>query len=256
MAGRVLSLFRAFRGKIKKGPAAVPAQQPAKLQQFQPLQDSERQGRAAGLMSPASSAPSHPSPCGRAPGQHRTGARTAPLATVLRALGIRGRSLPGERSSGCAQSLPDAGKERKQEHDPTRGCFPRPAQVPAAIPTWAGPAVTAGPSTVLGELLATPLSSHPWLCCRSCAFGAERAALQQARPWPSLAPGRPSCRQSLVPAQRPQRAQQSLTVQQLMAGPRLAWPCLRARPSKTPTNQGLARLGEFGASQRLMPGPL
>ena len=45
------------------------------------------------------------------------------------------------------------------EQEPTGGCFRRTLKVPAAIPTQAGPAVTAQPSTVLGALHGTCLSS-------------------------------------------------------------------------------------------------
>ncbi|XP_036261726.2 uncharacterized protein LOC118701200 [Molothrus ater] len=49
----------------------------------------------------------------------------------------------------------DAALERTQEQESSRGRFRRTAQVPAATPTWAGPAVPAQPSTVCAALHAT-----------------------------------------------------------------------------------------------------
>nr|XP_041569022.1 uncharacterized protein LOC121468883 [Taeniopygia guttata] len=54
-----------------------------------------------------------------------------------------------------------AAVQRTREQERTRGRFRRTAQVPAAIPTWAGPAGTAQPSTVLGALHATSRASCP-----------------------------------------------------------------------------------------------
>ena len=62
MVGRVLSLFKMLPG-TKKGPAAVPAQQPQEPEQLQPLQDGEWQSWAAGLLLTASLAPCHAMPC-------------------------------------------------------------------------------------------------------------------------------------------------------------------------------------------------
>ena len=63
MVGRVLSLLRMLPGKKKKGPAAVPAQQPQEPDQLQPLQDGELQSWAAGLVLTARLAPCHAMPC-------------------------------------------------------------------------------------------------------------------------------------------------------------------------------------------------
>ena len=49
--------------------------------------------------------------------------------------------------------------DQTQEQDPALGHVRRALKVPAAIPTWAGSAVTAQPSTALGALHGTCLSS-------------------------------------------------------------------------------------------------
>ncbi|XP_068052927.1 maestro heat-like repeat-containing protein family member 6 [Anomalospiza imberbis] len=52
-----------------------------------------------------------------------------------------------------------AALDQTQEQEPSRGRFRKSLKVPAAIPTWAGPAVTAQPSTTLGALHGTHQAS-------------------------------------------------------------------------------------------------
>ena len=124
---------------------------------------------------PSHPIPSHPIPSHRDMARDRMeeGPGTHPTALCSIPWGIPGLSLPGlacvlwplpqPLSSGCARSLPGAAMVPTQEQEPTVGRFHRTARVPAAIPTWAGPAVTAQPSTALGTCHGTSLSSCPSL---------------------------------------------------------------------------------------------
>ncbi|XP_031971217.1 uncharacterized protein LOC116446882 isoform X2 [Corvus moneduloides] len=65
----------------------------------------------------------------------------------------------------------DAALDRTQEQDGAHGRFRRAAQVPAAIPSWAGLAVAAQPSTALGAPHGTSLSSLSFvLLLVTCKF--------------------------------------------------------------------------------------
>ena len=60
--------------------------------------------------------------------------------------------------------------DRTQEQDPAYGRLGRTQKVPAAIPTWAGPAVTAQPSTMPGALHGAALVSCLSFSCQTCKF--------------------------------------------------------------------------------------
>ena len=83
-------------------------------------------------------------------------------------LGCVLQPLPQPLSSACACSLPHPdwdlpAEEQEHEQEHSRALFHTRAQVPAAIPAWAGPALAAQPSTAVGALDVTSLSSLPFL---------------------------------------------------------------------------------------------
>ena len=177
----------------KKGAGAAPAWQPDEVEEVQPLQAGEWLSWATGLVAAAGLAPSHPLwtspgkegmglfptaglwPCSihwapPAPsGGRRDGAQCPhqPLSRGWPCLGSVGlgcvlQPLPQPLSSACALSLPDADwdlPEEEQEQEQTRALFHSRAQVGAAIPAWAGPVLAAQPSTAVGALDVTSLSS-------------------------------------------------------------------------------------------------
>ncbi|XP_064496323.1 uncharacterized protein LOC135405547 [Pseudopipra pipra] len=74
-------------------------------------------------------------------------------------------AAPAQQPEEVQQVQPpqeDAGQERTEEQLRARGRFRRAAQVPAAIPAWAGPALTAQPSTAVAALQGKSLSSLPF----------------------------------------------------------------------------------------------
>uniref|UniRef100_A0A8U7NIS4 Maestro heat-like repeat-containing protein family member 6 n=1 Tax=Corvus moneduloides TaxID=1196302 RepID=A0A8U7NIS4_CORMO len=79
---------------------------------------------------------------------------------------FRGKKGPGAAPAQQPEELEqfqprqdDAAPDRTQEQDRAHGRFRSTVQVPAAIPTWAGPAVAAQPSTAPGAPLGTALPS-------------------------------------------------------------------------------------------------
>ena len=97
-------------------------------------------------------------------------------------------------SSACARSLPDPGWNLPEEQEHAQALFHSRAQVSAAIPTWAGPGLTAQPSTAIGALDVTCLSLPcPSFSCRS--FGNPSSPLsvktppsRPSRPWQTRTP--------------------------------------------------------------------
>ncbi|KAK4817757.1 hypothetical protein QYF61_026980 [Mycteria americana] len=171
----------------EKGAEAAPAWQPEEVEEVQLLQAGEWLSWAAGLVAAAGLAPSHPPwtspgkegtglfptaglrPCSihwalPAPsGGQRDGAQCPhqPLSQGWPCLGSSvglGRvlqPLPQPLSSACAPSLPDADwdlPEDQQEQEQNRALVHSRAELPTAIPTWAGPALAAQLSTAIGAL--------------------------------------------------------------------------------------------------------
>ena len=185
----------------EKDTKAAPAGQPDEVEEVQPLQAGEWLSWATGLVAAAGLAPSHApwtSPgkegkrgrgcwpwqgSGHAPStghpQPQPAARDGrqcpqqPLSRGWPCLGSAGlgcvlQPLPQPLSSACACSLPHPdwdlpAEEQEQEQEHSRALFHTRAQVPAAIPAWAGPALAAQPSTAVGALDVTSLSSLPFL---------------------------------------------------------------------------------------------
>ncbi|XP_068034290.1 uncharacterized protein [Anomalospiza imberbis] len=77
---------------------------------------------------------------------------------AVRFMGMAGVLLMGQQEELHALSQ-GAALDQTQEQEPSRGRFRKSLKVPAAIPTWAGPAVTAQPSTTLGALHGTHQAS-------------------------------------------------------------------------------------------------
>lgn len=181
----------------EEGTEDAPAFQPDEVEEVQGLQAGEWLSWAMGPVAAAGLAPSHPlwtSPAkegkkggpgpfpmaGRRPrsihwappaptcGQRDGGqSPQQPLSRGWPGLGSAGlgcvlQPLLQPLSSACARSLPDPEWNLPEEQEHARALFHSSAQVSAAIPTWAGPGLTAQPSTAVGALDVTCLSSLPF----------------------------------------------------------------------------------------------
>lgn len=197
MAERAPSVPRLawLRGEEEKGAGAAPAWQPDEVEEVQLLQAGEWLSWSTGLVAAAGWAASHPlwtSPgkegtglcpaaglwpcsihgappaptCGQRDGgqcPHQPLSRGWPCQGSV-GLGCVLQPLPQPLSSACARSLPDPDwdlPEEEEEH--TRALFHSRAQVSAAFPAWAGPALAAQLSTAARALDVTSLSSLPFL---------------------------------------------------------------------------------------------
>ncbi|XP_074390448.1 uncharacterized protein LOC141728047 [Zonotrichia albicollis] len=103
---------------------------------------------------------------GRAPGTAME--QRAPRVPKLACVELEEEERPGATAAQDTEEVvpfhppqEDAALKRTQDQERTRGLFRRTAQVPAATPTWAGPAVPAQPSTVCAALHAISPASCP-----------------------------------------------------------------------------------------------